>query len=112
MEKVVHRWATKLVPLMGEESSEVGAEATLRLIDGDPVVHSVLVDRDLAETVNRAIEQADLREVEFHSEASGRLWVMWKGQPTEVGFWITAQGPEYLYSRVKKALRKCVSGKL
>jgi hypothetical protein len=111
-------WSVKVTPNTRPDLENcAGVEATLQLTEGEAVLRFVPPDtmaKDLAETIRKALEERKLREVRFDpkSETQGQVFVMWEGKPFPVGFFLSVSGPDYLYPRVKKALREFVSKEL
>jgi hypothetical protein len=96
--------------------SLAGVEAKVKFAEGEAFISFVpsnLIDENLAATIRTALEERNIRDVNFEkSSVTGHLYVMWKGQSFPVAFSVKVSGPEYLYSRVKSALRERVSKEL
>jgi hypothetical protein len=92
-----------------------GVEARVKFTEGEAVfgfAFGDITDKDLAATVGKALEEGKLRDVKFDSDTAGLLHVMWKGESFPVSFWVRMEGPNYLYSKAKSALKERVSKEL
>jgi len=95
--------------------NHAGVEARLKFTEGEAIfgfAFADITDKDLAATIGKALEEGSLREVKFDSDTAGHLHVMWKGESFPVSFWVRVEGPDYLYSKAKSALKERVSKEL
>jgi hypothetical protein len=110
-----HRMEVLVIPNPRPEyPSHARVEARVMFPEGKAVFVFAQADstlRDLAETIAKALEDGSLRDVKFDpgSETNGHLHLMWNGQSHPVGFWVSVEGPEYLYRNAKSALKERVS---
>lgn len=108
-------WSVEVTPNPRPDHQNCASvEATLQLTDGKAVLRLVggdTMSKELAATVGKALKEREVREIKFdpQSDTQGQMFVMWDGKSFPVGFFLAVEGPEYLYARVKNALRQCVS---